>query len=336
MNPQTLALSTHVDDGKSAFVFFVIDWNDNNNKFNTWDDVVDDFPQSFSELFKRQEDNNTYILSGIDNETYSESVSDFAEDVNISNFYQTSGLKTIKSVVFSYGKCDGDSRVQALRWKLLTTRIYLNQNRVVKQDFSELGTIEFTTIPWPYTTPIISGISKLSKYYDSVENTLYNNKFADDEILNEAQVYNALINDELGDSFGDVDIEQTRFFSGAYDMDYLLMIESDDYNPYYDIYDVETNPNGYWGNEVFYPDFDESCVGLIFISDSSNNNLKRDCLIELNMGDVENDNIIDTSGNKNIGIMIGDYSISKKSTLVPLTREINMKLPETENQDRAI
>ena len=140
----------------------------------------------------------------------------------------------------------------------------------------------------------------------------------------------------MGDSFGDVDIEQTRFFSGAYDMDYLLMIESDDYNPYYDIYDVETNPNGYWGNEVFYPDFDESCVGLIFISDSSNDDLKRDCLIELNMGDVENDNIIDTSGNKNIGIMIGDYSISKKSTLVPLTREINMKLPETENQDRAI
>ena len=51
------------------------------------------------------------------------------------------------------------------------------------------------------------------------------------------------------------------------------------------------------------------------------------CLIELNIGDIENDKIIDTSGNKNTGIMIGDYSIKKRSILVPLTREMNMKLP---------
>ena len=54
------------------------------------------------------------------------------------------------------------------------------------------------------------------------------------------------------------------------------------------------------------------------------------------MGDVENDNIIDTSGNKNVGIMIGDYSVEKRSTLVPLSRTSNMKLPETDNEDRAI
>ena len=54
------------------------------------------------------------------------------------------------------------------------------------------------------------------------------------------------------------------------------------------------------------------------------------------MGDVENDNITDTSGNSNIGVLIGDYSIKKESTLVPLTRDSNMKLPETDNEDRAI
>ena len=52
--------------------------------------------------------------------------------------------------------------------------------------------------------------------------------------------------------------------------------------------------------------------------------------------DIENDKIIDTSGNKNVGIMIGDYSVQKRSTLVPLTREMNMKLPETDNEDKAI
>ena len=140
--------------------------------------------------------------------------------------------------------------------------------------------------------------------------------------------------DEMGDFIGDVDIEQTRFFSGAYDMDYLLMIEEDDgvgsFTPY-------TN-NDYWdARNNFYPDFDESCVGLIFISDSSNTTLKQNCLIELNMGDVEDgDSIIDTSGNSNIGLLIGDYTIKKESTLVPLVRDSEMKLPETENDNRAI
>ena len=343
-NPRSFILSPHEEDNKSAFAFFVIDWNDNNKKFKTWEDVVENFPQSFNELFKRQEDDNTYILSGIKQSNgvseFNQSVVDFAPYVDISNFYQTSGLKTIKSVVFSYGKDNSGEFIQALRWKLVTTRIFLNQNRITKQDFSELGTVGFTTIPWPYTTPIISGISKLSKYYDSVENTLYNNRFADDEINSEAQVYNALINDELGDSFGDIDVEQTRLFIGAYDMDYLLMLyenDDDDYNPYDDF--------NYWdGENVFYPlqtgeaeaNSPESCVGLIFIGDSSNTTLKRNCLIELNMGDIENDKIVDTGGNKNIGIMIGDYSVQKRSTLVPLTREMNMKLPETDTEDKAI
>ena len=353
VNPRSFIIDYHEDDDKSAFAFFVLDWNDRNKKFTSWEDVVDDFPQSFSELFKRQEDNNTYILSGIKQsdgvEEFSEAVSDFAPYVNISNFYQTSGLKTIKSVVFSYGKCDNGNSVQALRWKLVTTRIFLNQNRITKQDFSELGTIGFTTIPWPYTTPIISGISKLSKYYDSVENTLYNNKFADDEVNSEVQIYNALINDELGDSFGDIDVEQTRLFIGAYDMDYLLMLYDTNPTTYpTGTYDENYNPYddfNYWdGENVFYPlqtgeaeaNSPESCVGLIFIGDSSNTTLKRNCLIELNMGDIENDKIIDTSGNKNTGIMIGDYSVQKRSTLVPLTREMNMKLPETDTEDKAI
>ena len=140
--------------------------------------------------------------------------------------------------------------------------------------------------------------------------------------------------EEMGDYVGDVDIEQTRFFSGAYDMDQLLMVEENggegSYTPY-------TNYNYWDGQNNFYPDFDESCVGLIFISDSSNTTLKQNCLIELNMGDVEDgDSIIDTSGNSNIGLLIGDYTIKKESTLVPLVRDSEMKLPETENDNRAI
>ena len=317
---------TPIDNDDLGFAYFIIDWNDDNKKYQKWEDVLSNIPQTYSELYIKQQQDNLFILRGVNQ---GGNFSDFSEIGTLEHFYRTSGLKTIKSVILSYGK-DASGRIQSIRWKLVTTRIYLNENRVTKEDFSELGTLGFTTIPWPQTSPIISGISKLSKYYDSVENVLYNNRFADDELLSETTVYNALINDELGDYVGDVDIEQTRFFKGARDMDQLLMIESVAYNPYdnYEHWDGENN---------FYPDFDESCVGLIFISDSSNTALKQNCLIELNMGDIENgDNIIDTSGNKNMGILIGDYSITKESTLVPLTRDSNMKLPEIDNEDKAI
>jgi hypothetical protein len=323
-------------DLKIGYALFVIDWNDRDDIFKTWEDVVGEdeniFPSSYTDFINRQNSKNTFILSGVDNDNLYNN-DNFSNSTPLQHFYNTSGLKTIKAVAFSYYE-NSSGQIQAIRWKLITSRIFLNENRVTEQDFSEVGTIGFTTIPWPYTTPIISGISKLSKYYDSVENTLYNNRFASDELLSETQVYNSLINDELGDFIGDVDIEQTRFFSGAYDMDQLLMVEEDDgvgsFTPYTndDYWDAENN---------FYPDFDESCVGLIFISDSSNTDLKRDCLIELNMGDVEDiDSIADTSGNKNIGLLIGDYTIKKESTSVPLTRDSEMKLPETDNTDKAI
>ena len=323
-----------------GFAFFVIDWNDNDKKYEDWESVLAVIPQTFSATYIKQQQDNLFILKGINQNG---NLNTFSEDGNLQHFYRTSGLKTIKSVVFSYAK-DNNDRIQAIRWKLVTSRIFLNENRVTKEDFSELGTLGFTTIPWPYTTPIISGVSKLSKYYDSVENTLFNNKFADDELLSETKVYNALINDmdEMGDFIGDVDIEQTRFFSGAYDMDYLLMLYDTNPTTYpTGTYDENYNPYddfNYWnGENNFYPDFDESCVGLIFISDSSNTTLKQNCLIELNMGDVEDgDSIIDTSGNSNIGLLIGDYTIKKESTLVPLVRDSEMKLPETENDNRAI
>ena len=330
----TFNLSVQATDGTSinnddlGFAFFVIDWNDNDKKYEDWESVLGVIPQTFSTTFVKQQQDNLFILRGI---SQGGNIGAFSEVGNLQHFYRTSGLKTIKSVVFSYAK-DNNDRIQAIRWKLVTSRIFLNENRVTKEDFSELGTLGFTTIPWPYTTPIISGVSKLSKYYDSVENTLFNNKFADDELLSETKVYNTLVRDmdEMGDFIGDVDIEQTRFFSGTFDMDELLMIESDVYNPY-------DNFNHWDGENNFYPDFDESCVGLIFISDSSNTTLKQNCLIELNMGDVEDgDSIIDTSGNSNIGLLIGDYTIKKESTLVPLVRDSEMKLPETENDNRAI
>ena len=140
----------------------------------------------------------------------------------------------------------------------------------------------------------------------------------------------ALNNDELGDFIGKVDLEQTRVFKGARDMDELLMIESGGYTPY--------NNFDLWGEETenYYPDFDESCVGMIFINDSMTEELRRNCILEFNFGDIEKNLIYDTSGQGNTGILIGDYSITKNTRASEVIRDSSLELPETDNQDRAI
>ena len=159
-----------------------------------------------------------------------------------------------------------------------------------------------------------------------------------DKVRVGASLYNASSEGELGDSVGKIDLEQTRIFKGARDMDELLMIENT--LPYISYDDFE-----FWGtDEQYYPkssgeaeeDEDESCVGLIFIDDSSNDPLKNDCILELNFGYSDKNQIFDTSGQGNTGILLGDYSINKDTKEVKLIRDTSIDLPETDNEDRAI
>ena len=50
------------------------------------------------------------------------------------------------------------------RWKLITSRVYLDIPSNQYPDFNTVGGDDYVTIPWPYTTPIINGISEDSKY----------------------------------------------------------------------------------------------------------------------------------------------------------------------------
>ena len=99
-------------------------------------------------------------------------------------------------------------------------------------DFGELGGQDFTTIPWPYTTPIIGGVSENSKYKISIQNTLGGGKLADNEIIDIRFLTEANENDELGKSIQKMDLEQVRFIVGpsegerTYDMHTLLGINN--------------------------------------------------------------------------------------------------------------
>ena len=90
-------------------MFYVISWDDMDNKFKTWDDVIDDIPEDEVKLLEKQQD-NLYIFNDI--------------GTPLINNYQTPGIKTIKSVMFSYDTTTTDNTIEPVRWKLITTRIF--------------------------------------------------------------------------------------------------------------------------------------------------------------------------------------------------------------------
>ncbi len=148
--------------------------------------------------------------------------------------YTTPGIKTIKSIVFSYD----DITNQVGRWKLVTSRFYLDIPINQYPDFTEVGGSDYTTIPWPYTTPVIGGVDNDSKYKKSVRDALSSGNLLDTDIIDERFLLNDLENDELGKSIKDMDLEQVRYFNKPYGINELLninplissiLIEADEY-----------------------------------------------------------------------------------------------------------
>ena len=143
-----------------------------------------------------------------------------AETPRFSHTYTTPGIKTIKSIVFSYDLQGG----QVGRWKLITSRFYLDIPINQYPDFAEVGGSEYTTIPWPFTTAIIGGVDENSNYKQSVRDTLGGGKIGDTDIIDERFLINDLENDELGKSINEMDLEQCRYFDTHYDIYSLLNI----------------------------------------------------------------------------------------------------------------
>ena len=143
------------------------------------------------------------------------------------NTYTTPGIKTIKMVMFSY---DASSN-QVGRWKLITSRFYLDIPINQYPDFAEVGGSDYTTIPYPFTTAVIGGVDDNSKYKKSVQEALSSGKIGDTDIIDEKFLINDLENDELGKSINEMDLEQVRYFnSGLYDMNTLLNIPITTFN----------------------------------------------------------------------------------------------------------
>ena len=399
-------------------MFYVVSWDDVDDKFKTWDDVIGDIPDDEVKLLEKQQD-NLYIYNSI--------------STPLINNYQVPGLKTIKSVMFSHDTNTEDDSIEPVRWKFITTRIFLDIPVNQFPDFGEVGGSDYTTIPWPHTTLVIGGTDEDSKYKISVQDILSGGKIGNTDIIDQTFLINANENDELGQSIRKFDLEQVRYFNSSYDMASLLgidiVIEGDntdyfgncDYgfwlgNSEYGGWFTGTTdeeayayalenwrtiagqmgcgfnigmsawyytvccPNGTPLNqgdracvddpggevsivlvatptETFFTTYEDACgtfdmgtfnphtdsehwdgetnsfseetsVGEIFISDNSDATLKQDCKLELNCGNLTGKSIVDSSGNSNKGLLIGDYKIKKTRKNRPMRRDSFIKIPK--------
>ena len=317
--------------GDIEFKAFVVNWDWKEGEPEVWDEIVSDFPKTEPELFLKRNQDNTYnyvdVLNG-----------------ELINNYQEYGIKIIKAVVFSYYNDTGeDGYYIPLVWKLLTIKININADSVYEQDFGDIGGVDYTFIPWPQTNPIIGGISEESTYINTLQSVVKQNQFREDEQLDKILALESLQNDELGDYFGKSDVSQIRYFKdGSYDMNKLLMLYDDllitdngddvvvrgEFHPYFDY--------NYWTGDTIttsYPQ--ESCIGTLFINDNMNQDLRQKILIEMNMDEIDEKTIRDSSGNGFKGVLLADYAIRKDSKDIQTRKESEINLPETDTQGKA-
>ena len=254
-----------------------------------------------------------------------------------SHQYMETGIKIIKAVVFSTitSTSDYNGYIQAIKWKLVTIKINITEDRGIVSDFSDVGGDDFVYLPYPdvanldtldisgnsvvgestgrsYKSShvVISGLSEESIYVNDLKKILKIDNFGKAEITEKIEAKKSFENspkgklNEYGDFLGKSNISQIRYFNTAHDMKTLLNIPqiviNDNYHPHSDI--------DYWSGEInSFPK--ESPVGDIFISEYDQ--FRESCLFELNLNELDGKTIKDTSGNGNKGILIGDYSVKK-------------------------
>ena len=316
--------NTNIVTDNRRFYYLVLDWNDIDNRLQTIDDFLQSKPENQIEYLNLQ-NQNLYKVNQVG----------FSM---VSNLYTTPGIKNIKILMFSVAVHNNEGgeeygQFEVGRWKLITSRIYLDIPPNQYPDFNDVGGSDYTTIPWPYTTVVIGGVDNDSKYKTSVQNTLSSGNVGEDslDILDEKFLVNDIENTELGQTIKSMDLEQCRYFNKYYGINDLLNINvntNDGFRPYNYrddefIWDGETNKYS-----------EETSVGQIFINDNLDLDLKQSCKFELNTGRLSGKTILDTSGNSNKGILIGDYKVKKNRKGTPMRRDSFIKVPKKTSNRR--
>ena len=304
---------TSTYDDIRGYKFYVVSWDDVDNRFKTPDDYFNDIPSNVVDLKLKQIEEDLYKFSDI--------------GTPLIHGYSSSGIKTIKGVVFSYTKT---GKKQIVRWKFFESKFFLDLPLTRYPDFVELGGSDYTTIPYPFTTPVVGGVSEKSNYFKSLKNTINSGNISEDELVTERILLGGFNNDELGESILEFDLEQIRYFNNPYSLSDLLnipLLDNDEFTPH---------NSDFWDGEI-NKFLEESSVGQIFINDNQDVDLKRDCEFELNTGELVGKAIYDSIGNSNKGLLFGDYKLKKTQKNSAVTRDSSIILPiKSSNKNGAL
>ena len=240
--------------------YYVVSWDDFEDKYKNLQDVLEDNPDDFFELMQKQQDDNLYKLyyqnqdAGVNQIDRKRIFNDGTEeDATATHTYNTPGIKTIKTVMFTYDLDNPNFNKSPIRWKLITSKFFLDIPLSEFPDFGELNRDDYTTLPWPHTTPVLGGISDDSIYKKSIDDVLGSGKIGRTDLIDERLLINADENDELGENILTFDLEQCRYFNtGSYGMNDLLnLVILGDYTTVFNTTNqfLRTLP-GYWGGGI--------------------------------------------------------------------------------------
>jgi hypothetical protein len=205
-----------------------------------------------------------------------------------SHVYNTSGLKSIKSIVYRVNSTESD----VFESKIITTNIVINDGNLTSQDFSIFGGTDFNFLPLKDNEVIIGGLNEDSKYNNSVEKIKKDDNFIQDDYLERQSSRDFIdnFNKKLyGESPGQLDLSTTRMYKKP--LDIYDFITDDKQSIVDNNFNINTLPINSSATDIFI----------------SNN----DCIVDLNPQDVEYLSIQNKTGTADKAILIGDYKVNQ-------------------------
>jgi hypothetical protein len=250
----------------------------------------------------------------------------------VSHIYDTPGVKSIKIIVYRYKK-DLSLLIETI---LVTKNINIGDGVSLSQDFEIFGGTDFNFLPLSGNRyAVVGGLDSDSKYSISTNKIAKDELYTEDDFLERKTVIRIVeefIEDRYGKAPGQVDLSTTRVFKGAQDIYNFLM--TDEQKTQIANREFPNFSDDFFGedNKVKI----DSEVTDIFINDNEDSPIKEKCILELNPQNTEYLTIHNTIGNRDKGILIGDYKIGKRKNQ-PLQKEGMMETPllEEDSQKQA-
>ena len=262
----------------------VVQWGDEPNQATT-DSILSSF---YFKPYDAEEfpDPNDYDFRKLSNSQIKNSI---PIQYSTTHSYNTPGVKEIKIIVYRYT----DDGTYVIQTSLVTKNIVINSGQLKSQDFKVFGGTDFQFLPLFDNQVIIGGFNEDSLYHSSVTKIVKDDNFDKDEYLERISSIDYLRkfeDDTLGKGLDQIDLGQTRIFSEPKDIYDLLGVSSNK--------KVEIIRDGIDSLPV------NSSATNIFIDDNK-------CIVELNPQEVDQQVIINNTGDEEKGILIGDYELSQ-------------------------